>query len=144
LILIDANILIYAYSSSSPHHLLAKDWLEDAINQRLEIGLPWVVLLAFMRIMTSKLPFKITYSREEVIQVIDDLLTQSNVTVLEPSGNHWSVLKNTLVTGQVSRNLFNDAHLAALSIEHEATICSTDLDFSRFDGLRLINPISRQ
>jgi len=37
-------------------------------------------------------------------------------------------------------NLVMDAYLAALAIENGATPCTTDLDFTRFPGLKLRYP----
>jgi len=37
-------------------------------------------------------------------------------------------------------NLVNDAHLAALALEHHATLVTFDADFHRFRGLRVERP----
>jgi predicted nucleic acid-binding protein len=35
-----------------------------------------------------------------------------------------------------------DAHLAALALEHGAAVATTDRDFRRFPGLRVIDPVA--
>ena len=42
----------------------------------------------------------------------------------------------------VAGNLTTDAHLAALAIEHGATVLSFDRDFARFEGVRWTLPTS--
>ncbi len=50
MILVDANLLIYAVDSDSAHHGKARRWLEDVLSGTTPVGLAWVVILAFLRI----------------------------------------------------------------------------------------------
>lgn len=63
------------------------------------------------------------------------------VTLLGPGERHWEISRNLLLEGQAPGPLVMDAHLAALAIEHGATLSTSDRDFSRFPGLRLQNPL---
>ena len=144
MILLDANILIYAYSTSSPHHDAARTWLENAIARREELRVSWVGLLAFIRIVTSARLYKAFYSLEEACERIDDLLAMSNVAILQPGDQHWMMLKRVLLKDQATGNLVTDAHLAALATEYGAAVCTNDMDFTRFTGLKIINPIAKQ
>jgi uncharacterized protein len=142
-ILIDANILLYAYIASSPHHEAAVRWLTSAMERREEIGLPWISILAFIRIITGP-ALSNAATLEAAIASIDDLLAESNVILIHPSVSHWQLLQRTLRAGQANRELVNDAHLAALAIEHNAALCTNDRDFARFPGLKIVNPIAKQ
>jgi uncharacterized protein len=82
------------------------------------------------------------YSMAEARDIIDDLLSNPNVRLLHPSRNHWKAFRELLVDSQVSSRMVNDTHLAALAIEHGAILCTNDRDFTRFPGLKIVNPIS--
>jgi toxin-antitoxin system PIN domain toxin len=142
-ILVDANILIYAYSRTSPHHESAAQWLQNVMDRREEIGLPWQTLLAFVRLTTSAV-FTNTGTLETALQHLDELLAESNVAVISPGPVHWQLLQRMLRAGQARKNLVNDAHLAALAIEHNAALCTNDRDFTRFPGLKIVNPVAKQ
>jgi len=139
--LIDANLLIYAYNPAAEHHAAARRWLEATIGAGLPVRLAWMTVLAFVRIMTSTQIFRRPLSIEEAAAIVDQWLAQSNVDVLEAGEQHWALLRQTLVDGQASGSLVSDAHLAALAIEHGATLATTDRDFARFAGLKTTNPI---
>jgi toxin-antitoxin system PIN domain toxin len=140
-ILLDANLLIYAVNADSPHHVLARRWLEEKLSGNTPIGLPWIVVLAFVRITTRAGIMRNTLSLEQAIAFIDDWLSQPYVSMVAPGNEHWPVLRNMLVAGGAAGNLTSDAHLAALAIEHGCAIASTDNDFRRFSGISLINPL---
>ena len=53
MILVDANVLLYAYDRSSPRHRLARRWFEGALNGDEEIRFALITLLAFLRISTN-------------------------------------------------------------------------------------------
>ena len=143
MILLDANILLYAFSSSSPHHVPAREWLREAMDHRVELALPWITILAFLRLATSERAYSQAYSMQEAQLLLEDLLANSNVQLLAPTPTHWRIFIRLLVDAQVSSRLINDAHLAALALEHEAALCTNDRDFTRFPGLKIVNPIAK-
>ncbi len=145
MILLDANILIYAFSSSSPFHSASARWLEDAMARGDQLRLSWSIIQAFLRITTDARPLRqFATMAAACLPTIDDLLSYSNVALAEPTSLHWEIFKKTLIQSQVTRNLVNDAHLAALAIEYGAAICTNDKDFTRFAGLKIVNPIAKQ
>lgn len=141
MILIDANLLIYAYDAGSPHHREARRWLEDRLSSGAAVGLPWVVILAFLRITTNPRAFERPLSMAEAAGHVGAWLEQPGVRVLEPGPRHWTILGELLKTGQVKGALVMDAHLAALAIENGATVATNDRDFRRFEGLRFEFPL---
>ena len=142
MILIDANILLYAHSSSSRHHAAARRWLEEVLSTPEPVGLAWDAILAFIRISTSAQVYSHPLTTEEAVGIVTDWLDRPMVRIAEPDVRHWDVLRGLLEAGQVRAALVMDAHLAALAIEHGATLCSTDRDFTRFPGLRWTNPLA--
>jgi toxin-antitoxin system PIN domain toxin len=142
-ILLDANILLYAYSSTSPHHVAAREYLTEAMVRRESIGLPWLTVLAFLRIVTSSRAYANVYSMDEACAIIDDLLSNSNVEVIGPGHGHWVAFGKLLIDSQATSRMINDAHLAAIALEHGAALCTNDRDFTRFPGLKIVNPIAK-
>ncbi len=141
MILVDANLLIYAHNASSTHYHDARQWLQSELAGPGPVGVSWTSLLAFLRISTSPRVFPAPFSLEEASTVVDQLLTQPSLTVLQPGRRHWAILRQLLVDAQARGPLAMDAHLAALALEHGATMYTTDRDFARFPGLRVVNPL---
>lgn len=142
MILVDANLLIYAHNQSAPQYAPARAWLESELAGPGPVGLAWTSLLAFVRISTSPRVFPAPFSPEEATAVIDRLLDHASLAVLQPGPRHWPILRRLLVESQARGPLTMDAHLAALALEHGATMYTTDRDFSRFEGLRVVNPLA--
>ncbi len=140
MILIDANIPLYAYDSASLDHEAAHEWLQRTLSGQEQVGLSWVTLLAFLRISTNPRARKDPFPIAEAKAIVTQWLNRPVVTLVHPGERHWEILQDLLVEGQASGRLVADAHLAALAIEHGATLCTTDRDFSRFPGLRVLNP----
>jgi hypothetical protein len=140
-ILVDANLALYAYNEDSVEHASARAWLEGTLSGDQQVGLPWHTLLAFLRITTNPRLFPRYFSIEESCAIVDEWLQMPQVAILQPGERHWSILQRMLTVGQAAGNLASDAHLAALAIEHGALLCTTDRDFARFPGLRWENPL---
>lgn len=137
----DANLLIYALDSSSPRHEPARDWIERVFSGSEPVGLAWQVLLAVLRLTTRATVFARPYSVEEAFDVVDGWLTQPCATIVHPTTRHAAVLRGLLTPLGTAGNLTSDAHLAALAVEYGAELCSSDADFSRFPGLRWVDPL---
>lgn len=138
--LADANLLLYAYDTSSPRHELARAWLEENLNGREPFAIPWSSVHAFLRIGTHPSVFAHPLSIREAADAVESWLGLPAVHVPEPGPRYWPILQGLLIGGQARGNLVGDAHLAALAIEHGATLCTTDRDFARFPGLRVVDP----
>jgi hypothetical protein len=141
MIVLDANLLLYAYDSRSDKHESARKWLEQVFSEELVVGLPWQTVAAFIRVATNpRIPGR-RFSLEEVVQVVDQWFEQPNVKLLAPGDQHWSLLRNLLLEGQAWGPLATDAQLAALTIENGGVLQTTDRDFARFSQLKWTNPI---
>lgn len=142
MIVVDVNLLIYAVNEDAPLHRKAKTWLEAALSGTDTVGLPWIVLLAFLRLTTRTGLFQKPLSVETAFDLVDAWLRQPPVTVLEPTAHHLRTLRDLVLPLGTGGNLTVDAHLAALAIEHGAELCSADNDFGRFGRLRWRNPLA--
>jgi hypothetical protein len=141
-ILIDANLLLYAYDSSSTHHESARRFLEGAFAGYQPVCMAWATVLAFLRISTNPRLQQQVFSLAEAISIVEEWLTQPNFSLLAPGDRHWRILAGLLPEAQARGPLVMDADLAALAIEHGATLYSNDRDFSRFPGLKHVNPLA--
>jgi len=141
-ILVDANLLIYAIDRDSPHHHRAHAWLQATLSGTTSVGLAWIVALAFLRITTRAAIIHNPLPAERAIGYLDSWLALPHVTLVCPGEQHWPILRNLLQASGTGGNLTSDAHLAALAIEQGYTIYSTDHDFRRFAGLTVVNPLS--
>ena len=141
MILVDANILIYAYDKSSPQHSAAQEWLDQQLNGNVRVGLPWLNMLAFLRIVTNPRAMKNPESMDNAWRQVVDWLACAPVWIPQPTERHAEILGGLLTQPSIFGNLLSDAHIAALAIEHGLTLCSADGDFARFSGLRWLNPL---
>jgi toxin-antitoxin system PIN domain toxin len=141
-ILVDANLLIYAYFSASPQHQRAREWLDGELNGFTAVGLPWPSLLAFVRLVTNPRIFRQATSPAEAWRQVLDWLACEPVWIPQATERHAEVLGSLISLPGMNANLVMDAHLAAMAIEHGLTLCSTDGDFARFPELRWTNPLT--
>ena len=137
----DANIVLYAYNEDAPNHRKAKQWLEDQFSQTAVFGLSWQVITAFLGISTNPRAFPLPFDLQEAIEIVDEWLALPNVEILTPTANHWTIFQKLINEGQTKAALMMDAHLAALAIEHNATLATTDSDFQKFSQLKSIIPL---
>lgn len=142
MILIDANMLLYAYHPKAEQHEKSRAWLEAVLSGPDLVRFAWLTLWAFLRITTSTHVFDRPLSSSEAEAAISSWLAQPAAGILEPGERHWEILCGVLRDGQATGSLVMDAVLAAIAIEHGATICTTDRDFLRFSGLRWTNPLA--
>ncbi len=141
MILIDANILLYAEDDLAPHHKQACLWWDDQLSRSDPVCLCWTVLSAFIRMGTNPRVFEHPLSLEQACSRVQSWLDQPCTRIIWPTEHHWSVFQQMLAGGQAVANLVTDAHLAALAIEHGCELASTDSDFARFPKLKWVNPL---
>ena len=124
MILPDINLLVYAYNEDAPLHPA------------------WIVLLGFVRLMSSRRVLVEPMPSGEAVEHCRAWLAQTSTLIVTPGPPHLDILSNLLKGPSISANLVTDAHLAALAIEHQAMLHSNDSDFSRFSGLSWHNPVA--
>lgn len=142
MILVDANLLLYARFSSFDEHAAAHEWLDAKLNGRAGVGLPWESLLAFLRLSTNPRLFPRPLPMDDAWRQVREWLALPSVWCPRPTETHQATLEK-LVRGQgLTSKLVMDAHLAAMAIDHGLLLCSADRDFLRFEGLRYENPLA--
>lgn len=139
---VDANVLLYAVNEDAPHHGASHAWLDGTLGGTETVGFTWIVLLAFVRLSTRPGLFSRPLTLDDTVKVIETWLAQPAAVVLDPTPRHLSLLHGLLAPFGTAANLTNDAHLAAIAIEHRGTVVSFDNDFARFPGVRWQLPIA--
>jgi len=142
MILPDLNLIVFAYNTVAPGHPKAKEWWESCLSETRPVALAWVVLLGFLRLMTSRSVLVQPLPPEKALGHIRSWLERPQTSILHPGARHLEILESLLLHAGTAGNLTTDAHLAALAIENGAELFSNDSDFSRFPGLRWTNPLA--
>src|SRR5580658_6592970 len=142
MILVDANLLLYAYNKAAPQYRAARSWLEEAMSGQQIVLLPWTTILAFLRISTSSRVWTEPFEMREAASIVDEWRSLPNVNVPQPGARHWPILADLMNRAQCRGPFVIDAHLAALAIEHGAILCTNDRGFARFPGLQVLYPLA--
>ena len=141
MILLDANLLVYAWNQEAPQHERSSIWLQKRLNDRRGVGISWATLLAFVRLVSNRRIFERAIPVAEAWRQVEEWLELPNVWIPEPAQRHQEILR-TLIPEAGRAELVPDAHLAALAIEYGLVLQTTDRDFARFSGLQWKNPIT--
>ena len=137
----DVNLLVYAYNDAAPLHDPARRWWEGLVNGTALVGVPWVVVAGFVRVLTHRSVREQPATPAQAMDFVVEWFRFPNVTPLNPGSEHLKLFRRALAAAGVGGNLVTDAHVAALAIEYQAEVHSNDSDFGRFPGLRWRNPI---
>jgi len=141
-ILFDANILLSAWNSLDPRHPRIREWTEGIVRQGDLVGIPWVTIWAYLRVVTNSRIFTNPLTQAHAFAMVQRWIDLPNIIIPEPGPRHLLLLNNLIQEGQATGSLVTDAVLAAIAIESNATLASTDRDFARFKGLAWIDPLS--
>ena len=142
MIVLDANVLLYAYDADASHHAAARKWLEQAVAGPESIGIPWLGLWAFVRVSTNSRLHAAPLAVTDAFQIVRTFLAHPNVNVVEPGPRHAEILERLTATYQATGPLLTDAALAAIALEQGATLASADRGFARFTELHWVNPLA--
>lgn len=142
MILVDANLLLYAEDSLSAQHDAAQEWWDRQLSGTEPVALCWPVLTAFIRIGTNVRLHRRPLTLREAVERTQSWFEQPCVRLIQPTDQHWTIFQTMLRSGNAVANLVSDAHLAALAVEHNCVLHSTDADFARFRGLKWENPLA--
>lgn len=139
---VDVNLLLYAVNADAPQHARARPWWEGALNGDEQVGLAWSVLLGFLRLSTRPGVLPRPLAPKEALDVVQQWIEHPMTVLIHAGDQHWSILRRLLERAGTAANLTTDAHLAALAIEYDATLYSTDGDFEDFPPLKFNNPLA--
>lgn len=141
MIVVDVNLLVYAYNEAAPFHQAAREWWEGRLTRGDVVGLPWATALGFLRLVTHPRVLKDPLTPLGALSRVERWLERPGVRIVDPGPRHVAILRELFEATGVAAGLTTDTHLAAVAIEHQAELCSNDSDFSRFPGLRWRNPL---
>jgi toxin-antitoxin system PIN domain toxin len=141
MIVLDVNLLLYAYDGRPAQHERARRWWQSTICGPELIGLPWQTIHGFLRISTDARISGNQVPMERSLALVEQWMDLPNVRVLTPGEQHWGLLRRMLLEGQARGPMVTDAQLAALTVEHGGVLYTSDRDFARFPGLRWVNPL---
>ncbi len=140
MLLVDANVLLCAVNERAAQHERSRAWLRGTLDGDEAVAFTWLVLLAFLRLATAPTVFPRPLATADAVATLEAWLAQPVAVRLEPSGRHLALVGGLLAEAGTAGNLVNDAHLAALAVEHDAEVVSFDSDFARFPGVRWRRP----
>lgn len=142
MLLPDVNVVVHAYNRDSPWHDAARRWWEAALSSTRPVALPWAVVTGYVRLMTHARVVRSPISIAAAERDVRAWLARPQVVLVQPTERHADLLFGFLERLGTAGNLTTDAHLAALAVEHNAEVASTDADFARFPGVRFSNPLA--
>ena len=142
MILVDANLLLYAYDSGGPRHPAARTWLEAVLSGVEPVRFPLQSILGFVRICTNPTVYERPLRPDDAIAIVESWLGRPAAGIASPGDRHWRILADVARDGQARGPMLMDAHLAALAIEHGAMLATTDRGFARFPGLKFKDPLT--
>jgi uncharacterized protein len=138
----DINLIVFAYNEAAPRHDAARAWWEGLMAGREPVGLPWAVVLGFIRLVTHPAVLEAPLSARAAVERVRHWFTREQVLTLDPGPRHLQIIERLFEATAVAANLTTDTHLAALAIEHQCELHSNDMDFGRFPGLRWRDPLA--
>ena len=137
----DVNVLIYAFREDQPDHRRYRDWLTGALVADEPVALPGCVLSGFMRIVTNPRVFAPATPPDEAARYVEALRSAPAAVTPRLGESHVTTFLRLCVEVNAKGNLVSDAFLAAIAIELDALLVTTDRDFARFPGLRWRHPL---
>ncbi len=140
MLVVDLNVLLYATDEASVHHDTSREWLDGALNRPGSLGLTWLVMVGFVRLATHPKVWRDPLDPEQALDEVQRWVAAPGSNILEPSARHLMILRGLLGATGTAANLTNDAHLAAIALEHGVRVCSYDTDFDRFPGVDRVEP----
>jgi toxin-antitoxin system PIN domain toxin len=143
-ILLDVNVLVYAFRDASPDHAAYKGWLEAAIELDEPFGVSELVLSGFLRVVTHPRVFDPPAPVTDALAFAEALRSQPNAVIVAPGAHHWAIFDRLCRSAGAKGNLIADGYLAAVAIEAGCEFITTDRDFSRFPGLRWRHPLAHE
>jgi uncharacterized protein len=137
---VDANVLLYAVNVDADRHTASREWLDRSLSGAGTVGFSWLAMLAFVRLATKIGLFPSPLTSDEAMARLDAWTSQPTAEIIQPTPRHLELVRSLLRPLGTGGNLVNDAHLAALAVEHRGAVVSYDNDFNRFEGVRWTTP----
>lgn len=133
--LIDSNILIYAINSSSPKHKVAKQFLQENIE---DLIVAHQNIFETLRVITHP-KFPSPMSSTNALEAVKRIINACRI--IAPDYRTHSIAFELIKKHNLSADMVFDAYLTATAISNNVTTIATDnvKDFKKFE-INLINP----
>lgn len=135
--IVDTNVLLYAVNADAPQHRVANEWMQQALAHPHGLGLAWQALLGFVRLSTRSGILPRPLAVDDALKLMNIWLTAPATRIVQPTEQHAALVGRLLLGAGTAGNLVGDAHLAALALEHGATVVTFDRDLTRFAGVEV-------
>lgn len=140
---VDTNILVYAHRAEMPWHDAAEKCVRQLAEDTAAWAIPWPCIHEFLAIATNPRIFRTPSPMPVAMAQVEAWLASPTLVLLGETPAHWQVLRDFLEQGKVVGAMTHDARVAAICRQHGVnTLLSADRDFSRFRGLRVVNPFA--
>lgn len=136
MLLLDADVCVYAIRRDSADHPAYRAWMEDRLVGDEPVGMSELVLSGVIRLITNHRVFREPSTTAQALEACRALRTAPAAVALRPGPRHWDIFDSLCAGTGAKCNAVADAYHAALAIENGATWVTTDRGFARFPGLR--------
>jgi toxin-antitoxin system PIN domain toxin len=142
MILPDVNLLIFAHNESDKRFNVADKWFASFLIGPVPACFCWETINGFIRLSTNSKVMSAPLSLEQAFSIVRYWLEAPNSILLRRTPRHLEILDRISIDGGAQGPLFSDAVLATIAVENNATLATSDSDFKRFTGLRVIDPLA--
>ena len=143
MIVLDANLLLYAYDVNASQYEPARRYLEQIFSARNSVGIPLQSISTFLRISTQRGLLRAPYTMGEAAGFVEEWLALPQVRLLLPGERYWTIFRQVLEEANISGRSVTDAELVAITVEYGGELHTFDRGFARFHGLRWKNPLAK-
>jgi uncharacterized protein len=142
MIAFDTNILVYAHREDSEWHEAADRALAREAESGRPWAIPWACLHEFLAVVTHPRIFDPPTPLTDALQQVMCWLEIPSLVTLSEETGYWDALRPLVESGQIRGPQIHDARIAALCMQHGVReLWSADRDFSRIQGITVINPL---
>jgi uncharacterized protein len=139
---VDTNMLVYAHRRDSVWHERAAGCLRRLAEGTAPWFIPWPCIHEFLAVATHPRLYSPPSGIEAALQQVDYWMQSPTLLIEGESAAHWATLKAAALSAQLSGPIVHDARVAAICLDHGVEeFWTADRDFSRFPGLRTVNPL---
>ncbi len=141
MVIVDVNVLIYAFRVDTPQHDRALSWLAHALGDPAEeIVVPDLIWVGFARIATNARIFQEPSTIAEVTAFAEAVITQPTYRSIPGLALGIAPLFALMAEADARGDLVTDTYIAAVARQLGAAVATFDRDFRRFDDLALVTP----
>lgn len=143
MLLLDANICVHGVRpDTAPNGAQIRGWLEDALNGHERVVVSDVVLASLIRLLTNARMLPDPLTPADALVAASTLRGAPASVRVSPTSRHWDIFATLVSVHRLRVNDIPDAWLAALALDHGATLVTLARAFARFEGLRTRNPLA--